>query len=91
MEKFQTKLLILNLKLRTPLNVFIVLILKRTPNVPEQILLIERGFTQNDATLRLCHQTETFVESPLFELKQQSGNAFLLYLVSNLFLSLCLF
>ena len=91
MEKFQTKLLILNLKLRTPLNVLIVLMLKRTPNVPEQILLIEGGHTQNDATRRLCHQTKIFVESPLFELKQQSENAFLLYLVSDLFLPFCLF
>jgi hypothetical protein len=60
-QKFQTKLLILNLKLRTSLNVFIVLMLKRTPNVPEQILLIERGHTRNDATRRLRQQTEIFV------------------------------
>jgi hypothetical protein len=40
-DKFQTKLLILTLQ--TLLNVFIVLMLNRTPNVPEQILLMEGG------------------------------------------------
>jgi hypothetical protein len=90
-EKFQTKLLILNLTLRTPLNVFIVLMLKRTPNVPEQIFLIKGGHTRNDATRRLWQRTEIFVESPLFELKQQSENAFLPYLVIDLFLLFCLF
>jgi hypothetical protein len=89
-EKFQTKLLILNLKLRTPLNVFIVLMLKRTPNVPEQILLIEGGHTRNDATRRFCHRTEIFVESPLFDFKQQFENAFcLIWSLTYFFLFVC--
>jgi hypothetical protein len=91
-EKFQNKLLILNLTLRTPLNVLIVLMLKRTPNVPEQILLIERGHTKRCNTA-VMPQDRNFrcTESPLFELRQQSENAFLPYLVSDLFLPFCLF
>ncbi len=90
MEKFQTKLPSLNLKLQTPLNVFVVLLLKCTTNLPEQILLIEGGHTRNHATRQLCHRREIFIESPVFELKQQSENAFLPCLVNQLFLSFCL-